>query len=160
MAKKGKIVIECLERKLNYSKLADAVCEVLGQVAKFKVELVFQDEDGMQYLNKSTRGVDSVTDVLSYPSFGGIRGEILTPEKCATALEGRYIFMGSIVLCDQKIQAQALEYGHSEEEEREYLILHGLLHFFDYDHMTDDDKKEMRALEKKVISMLREVEER
>lgn len=160
MAKKGKIVIECLERKLNYKRLAQTVCDLLGQTAKFKVELVFQDEDGIQYLNKSTRGIDSVTDVLSYPSFGGIRGEILTPEKCSTALEGGYIFMGSIVLCDQKIQAQAIEYGHSEEEEREYLILHGLLHLFDYDHLNDDDKKQMRALEKQVIAKLREVEER
>lgn len=155
----GKLVIECLDGKIKLSKLAKAVMQVLEQTAKIKVELVFRDEDGMQYLNKSTRGVDSVTDVLSYPSFDGIRGLVLTPEKCATALEGKYIFLGSIVLCDAKIRAQAEEYGHSEEIEREYLIIHGLMHLFGYDHMTDEDKKQMREKEKAVLALLHEEEE-
>ena len=155
----GKLVIECLDRKIKLKKIAKAVYKTLGQTAKIKAELVFQDEDGIQYLNKSTRGVDSVTDVLSYPSFDGIKGEILTPEKCATALEGKYIFLGSIVLCEEKVKAQAEEYGHSEDREREYLIIHGLMHLFGYDHMTDDDKKEMRDKEKAVLSILHEGEE-
>lgn len=155
----GKLVIECLDRKIKLKKIAKAVYKTLGQTAKIKAELVFQDEDGIQYLNKSTRGVDSVTDVLSYPSFDGIKGEILTLEKCATALEGKYIFLGSIVLCEEKVKAQAEEYGHSEEREREYLIIHGLMHLFGYDHMTDDDKKEMRDKEKAVLSILHEGEE-
>ena len=98
--------------------------------------------------------MDSVTDVLSYPSLDGIRGKIICPQDCPTSLEGRYIFLGSIVLCDEKIRAQAEEYGHSEEREREYLIIHGLLHLFGYDHMTDNDKKEMRDLEKKIVALL------
>ncbi len=150
----GKLVIECLEKKLKLSKLAKAVYKTLGQKAYIKAELVFQDADGIQYLNKSTRGVDSVTDVLSYPSFGEIKGEILTPEKCATALEGKYIFLGSIALCEEKVRAQAEEYGHSYEREMEYLILHGLMHLFGYDHMTDEDKKEMRDMEKATLSLL------
>jgi probable rRNA maturation factor len=96
--------------------------------------------------------VDSVTDVLSYPSIDGIRGKIVRPEDCPTELEGRYIFLGSIVLCDEKIRSQAQEYGHSEEREREYLIIHGLLHLFGYDHMTDSDKKEMRKLEETIMN--------
>lgn len=155
----GKLVIECLEKKLKLAKLAKAVYSTLGQNAFIKAELVFQDADGMQYLNKSTRGVDSVTDVLSYPSFDGIKGEVLLTEKCATALEGKYIFLGSIVLCEEKIKAQAEEYGHTYEREMEYLILHGLMHLFGYDHMTDDDKKEMRHKEKTVLSLLHEGEE-
>ena len=65
-------------------------------------------------------------------------------------------------MCDEKIRAQAEEYGHSEEREREYLIIHGLLHLFGYDHMTDFDKKEMRDLEKKIVSLLHpdEIEEK
>jgi rRNA maturation RNase YbeY len=92
--------------------------------------------------------------VLSYPSLEGIRGKILRPEDCVTELEGKYIFLGSIVLCEEKIRAQAIEYGNTEEQEREYLIIHGLLHLFGYDHMTDQDKEEMRALEKQVLSLL------
>ncbi len=155
----GKLVIECLDKKLKLKKLARAVCKTLGQIAKFKVEIVFREKDEMQTLNKDTRGVDSVTDVLSYPSFEGIKGEVLLPEKCATAMEGKFIFLGSIVLCEDKIKAQAEEYGHSLERETEYLILHGLMHLFGYDHMTDEDKAEMRRKEKSVLALLYPEEE-
>lgn len=155
----GKLVLECLEKKIRVRKLAKAVYKVLGQKAKLKAEIVFSDGDNMQYLNKSTRGVDSITDVLSYPSLEGIRGAVLLPEDCKTEMEGKYIFLGSIVLCDQKIREQAKEFGHSEEREREYLTLHGLLHLFGYDHMTDEDKAEMRAKEKEVLAILHKGEE-
>lgn len=150
----GRIFIECLDRKLKLRKIAKAVYRALGQVSRFKAELVFQDGEDMHNLNKTTRGVDSITDVLSYPTLDGIRGKIVRPQDCPTELEGRYIFIGSIVLCDEKIRAQAEEYGHSEEREREYLIIHGLLHLFGYDHMTDFDKREMRDLEKKIVALL------
>ncbi len=150
----AKLKVECLDRKVKVRKLAKTVYKVLGQKAHFKAELVFNDCESMQNLNMSTRGVDSVTDVLSYPSMEGIKGLILRPEQCKTELEGKYIFLGSIVLCDDKIRAQAEEFGHSEQREREYLILHGLLHLFGYDHMTEEDKKEMREKEKAVMKIL------
>ncbi|MBO5067030.1 MAG: rRNA maturation RNase YbeY [Clostridia bacterium] len=155
----AKLKVECLDRKVKVRKLAKTVYKVLGQKAHFKAELVFHDCESMQNLNMSTRGVDSVTDVLSYPSMEDIKGLILRPEQCKTELEGKYIFLGSIVLCDDKIRAQAEEFGHSEQREREYLILHGLLHLFGYDHMTEEDKKEMREKEKAVMKILHPEEE-
>ena len=150
----GKIVLECLDRNPKLKKVAKAVYKVLGQKAFFKAEIIFQDSEYMQYLNKTTRGNDSVTDVLSYPSMEGIKGKILTPTECRTELEGKYIFLGSIVLCDEKIREQAQEYGHSERREREYLVVHGLMHLFGYDHMLDSDKFEMRTKEKQVMKVL------
>lgn len=155
----AKLKIECLDRKVRTRKIAKTVYKILGQTAHIKVELVFQDGEGITALNRNTRGVDSITDVLSYPSLDGIKGKILRPDDCPTEMEGKYIFLGSIVLCEEKIRAQALEYGHSEEEEKEYLITHGLLHLFGYDHMTDTDKKEMRDLEKEIRFILRGVRE-
>lgn len=150
----GKILIECEQKKIDLKDIASAVYKVLGQKENFKVELVFLDSVQMQELNKNTRSVDSVTDVLSYPTLDGIRGVVLTKKDCVTELEGRYILLGSIVLCEEKIKAQALEYGHSEERERNYLIIHGLLHLFGYDHMIEEDKKQMRDKEKEVLALL------
>ena len=76
----AKLKIECLDRKIRLRKVAKAVYKTLGQTANIKVELVFQDGEGITALNRNTRGVDSVTDVLSYPSLDGIRGKILRPE--------------------------------------------------------------------------------
>ncbi|MBQ9734873.1 MAG: rRNA maturation RNase YbeY [Clostridia bacterium] len=150
----AKLKLESLDKKIKWRKLAKAVYKSLGQKSHFKAEIVFQDGESMTYLNRTTRGVDSITDVLSYPSMEGIKGKILRPEECKTELEGNYIFLGSIVLCDDKIRAQAEEFGHSEQREREYLMVHGLLHLFGYDHMTDEDKVEMRAKEKQIMSIL------
>ena len=150
----GKLVIECLDRKLKIRKIAKAVYKTLGQKAHLKAEVVFSDGENMQYLNRTTRDVDSITDVLSYPSLDGIKGEVLLPENCRTELEGKYIFLGSIVLCDEKIKEQAKEYGHNENEEREYLIIHGLLHLFGYDHISDEEQREMRVKEKAVLKFI------
>lgn len=150
----ARLFIESLDKKVRVRKLAKTVHKVLGQKSNLKVELVFQDGEGMQQLNYNTRGVDKVTDVLSYPSLEGQKGKILYPEDCLTELEGKFIFLGSIVLCEERVRAQAEEYGHSVDREREYLILHGLLHLFGYDHMNDQDKKEMRDIEKKVLAIL------
>jgi probable rRNA maturation factor len=150
----GKLLLESLAKKVKTRKITKAVYKVLGQKAYLKAELVFQDSMGIHDLNRITRGVDSVTDVLSYPSLDGIRGKILFPEDCVTELEGKYIFIGSIVLCEEKIRSQAKEYGNTYEQEREYLIIHGLPHLMGYDHMTDEDKTEMRALEKQILSVL------
>lgn len=150
----GKLKIECLQRKVKLKNLAKAVYTVLGQKENLKAELVFETGADMTDLNRTARGVDSVTDVLSFPSLDGIKGEILRREKCNTELDGRYIFIGSIVLCDEKIRAQAEELGHSEEEERDYLVIHGLMHLMGYDHMTEEDKREMREKEKAAVSLM------
>ncbi len=154
----GKLVIECFDRKIKLGKIARSVYKTLGQKAYLKAELVFSDGEEMTSLNRTARGVDNITDVLSFPSLDGIRGDILLPENCRTELEGKYIFLGSIVLCDEKIKEQAKELGHSEEQEREYLIVHGLMHLFGYDHMTEEDKKQMREKEKEAIRLIHERE--
>ena len=154
----GRLVLECVERRLHLSKLASAVHTTLLQTANIKAEIVFTDAETMQNLNRSTRGVDRVTDVLSYPSLNGIRGVLLQPKNCVTEMDGKYIFIGSIVLCEEKIKEQAKELEHSEKEETEYLIVHGLMHLFGYDHMTDEDKALMRSKEKQALLIYRKGE--
>jgi len=154
----GKLLLECFEKKIKLRKIAKAVYKTLGQKAYLKAEIVFSEGDEMTELNRTTRGIDSITDVLSYPSLDGIKGEVLIPENCRTELEGKYIFLGSIVLCEEKIREQAKEYGHTEEKETEYLIVHGLMHLFGYDHMNETDKKEMRDKEKQTLNIIHERE--
>ena len=150
----GKLVIECLDRRVKVGAVAKAVYKVTGQKANLKAELVFDNENDMQALNNAERGIDKVTDVLSFPSMDRIKGKVLLPEVCKTEMDGKYIFIGSIVLCEEKIKAQAKEFGHSAVRERNYLIMHGLLHLLGYDHMTPEDKREMRDKEKEVLAIL------
>lgn len=150
----GKLYIESLEKRVRLKKIANAVYTVLKQTDNLKAELVFSEDDNMRALNRDTRGVDSITDVLSYPMLDGHKGEILKVENHLTELDGKYIFIGSIVLCESKIKEQAKELGHSEVRERTYLIVHGLMHLFGYDHMKEKDKIEMREKEKQALALL------
>ncbi len=150
----GKLVIECLSRDVNYKKLAKEVYKLLGQKDKLRAELTFLKEDEMVRLNSMARHVDKVTDVLSFPSLDNIRGKVVTAEEFPYETEGPYVYLGSVAICEKRAAQQAKEYGHSTEREIEYLLLHGLLHLFGYDHMTAEDKTQMRALEKAVIGKL------
>ena len=150
----GKLVLECLDRRVKAGQIAKAVYLATGQKANLKAELVFDSESDMRMLNNVERGIDKATDVLSFPSMDGIKGVVLTPEICKTEMDGRYIFIGSIVLCDERIKIQAKEFGHSIARERNYLIMHGLLHLLGYDHMTPEDKREMRDKEKEILALL------
>ena len=67
-------------------------------------------------------------------------------------VEDKAVFIGSIAVCINRAKEQAVEYGHSEEREFTYLVCHGLLHLFGYDHMTEEDKKQMRAIEDKIMA--------
>lgn len=141
-------------KNIKTKDVADAVCKVLGQTSELKAELVFVSADRIKELNRETRGIDKVTDVLSYPSLDGIRGKVLKKKDYPTETDGRNLFIGSIVICEDKVKEQAEEFGHSEEKERTYLIIHGLMHLFGYDHMEENDKKQMREKEKAVLALL------
>ena len=150
----GRLYLECLQKRLRLRKIADAVYKTLEQTDKLKAEIVFSSEEEIRRLNNATRGVDSVTDVLSYPTLDGIKGTVLRREEHITELDGNYLFIGSIMLCEERIEQQAEELGHSAERETTYLIVHGLMHLFGYDHMKRNDKKEMREKEKAALALL------
>lgn len=150
----AKLLIEC-EQKLNFNKISKAVYKTLGQKDKLKAEVVFLSAEDMQELNARSRGVDKVTDVLSFPTLDGHRGTVLSLKDNPTLIDDKRLFIGSIALCKQKISEQAKEFGHSEESETTYLTVHGLMHLFGYDHETDEDKKQMREKEKQALKLLK-----
>ena len=141
-------------RKFKLSPVAKAVYKVLGQKDDLKAEIVQVSAQEIRSLNNETRGVDKVTDVLSYPTLDGVCGKVLYKKDFPTDVDDNALFIGSIVVCLDKIREQAMEIGHSEERERTYLIIHGLLHLFGYDHMEENDKKLMREKEKAVLAEL------
>ncbi len=119
------------------------------------VECVFVDEEEIQRLNRETRGVDKVTDVLSYPSLDGIKGLAVCGAEHPYELdeEGR-LTIGSIVICTARAREQAKEYNHSYTRELHYLLVHGIMHCLGYDHETDEEKAEMRSQEERVLEKL------
>lgn len=132
-----------------------AAMEGLWQGDDLSAELLLVSEEEIRRLNAQGRGVDAVTDVLSFPSMEGIKGApILADEHGEEIDENGNVFLGSVVICEQRAREQAEEYGHSFERELWYLAAHGLLHCLGYDHMAQEDKREMREKEEYVMKKL------
>ena len=64
------------------------------------------------------------------------------------------IELGDIILCLDVVKEQSIEYNTGILRETLYMITHGVCHLMGYDHMVEDEKKEMRALEEKILSKI------
>lgn len=111
---------------------------------KAEIGLMFVDNEQIQEMNRTYRDKDSATDVLSFPMYEA--DEAIDDED--------EILLGDIVISLERAAEQAEEYGHSLEREVMYLLVHGLLHLAGYDHMEDDEKKEMRQREEELLTVI------
>lgn len=109
-----------------------------------EISLTLVDGDEIRTLNREYRGVDSVTDVLSFPQFDDLND----------LPEDEEILLGDVVICRQRAEEQAAEFGHSVEREMVYLFVHSVCHLLGYDHMNDEDKTEMRAKEESAMERI------
>ena len=136
------------------ARLSDALCG-LWEGDDLSAELLLVSEEEIRALNARERGIDRVTDVLSFPAMEGIKGMPLCKEEHGECIdENGNLFLGSIVICEKRAREQAAEYGHSYERELWYLAVHGLLHCLGYDHETEEEKREMREKEEQVMARL------
>ena len=141
--------------QFDFSPLAEVFEGEIESDCGLSAEIIVTDEAEIRRLNAEARGIDAVTDVLSFPSLDGIRGKALKKADFPFEVdEDGNIFLGSIVICEKRAREQAEEYGHSYMRELHYLAVHGLWHLLGYDHMTEEDKPEMRAKEEKILSKL------
>ena len=133
--------------------LGEVSDEVLDRAAKLPlyvgVSLVSEDE--IKEINRDFRGIDKVTDVLSFPQFEST-DEILAEIEGDEALVD--IPLGDVVICLDQAERQSKEYGTSIRREVTYLFVHSVLHLLGYDHIDEEDKSLMRAHEEKIMTSL------
>lgn len=135
-------VPEDWERKINQ---VAAICLQEEEIPEeAEVDLLFVDNEAIQEMNREYRNKDSATDVLSFPMYEA--DEAIDDEE--------EILFGDIVISLERAQEQCQEYGHSLEREVMYLLVHGLLHLAGYDHIEDEDKKQMRAREEELLAVI------
>ena len=102
-----------------------------------QVEVLLADDTTLRRLNKSFRGKNKSTDVLSFP----------TPDEIADT------HAGDLAISLETAARQAATYGHTLRDEVRILLLHGLLHLSGLDHETDNG--EMAAREATLRTKLR-----
>ncbi|MCI8648064.1 MAG: rRNA maturation RNase YbeY [Firmicutes bacterium] len=109
-----------------------------------EVSLSFVTGEEIKELNHQYRGIDQVTDVLSFPQYADLN-EI--PQK-------GQLLLGDVVICTERARSQAEEFGHSLEREIVYLFIHSICHLLGYDHMEEEDRQQMRKKEETVMKQL------
>ena len=162
------IIIES-ENAEEYSVLCKecvaAVFKKLSLDFDAEVSLSLVSEAEIRAINLEHRGIDAVTDVLSFPLgtpehgasaanvtcgdialFNGICAEDfdVSPENGCRCL-------GDIVVCTDRAAAQAREYGHSLRRENAFLLVHSILHLLGFDHVTAEQEAVMFPLTEEIL---------
>lgn len=150
---KGNLLVITDNSPIDCESLAEAVYRKLGQTDELAVELSFVSPEEIRDLNGRFRGVDRVTDVLSFPYLDGVRHRVIDRRDfpCDVDEETGRVLIGSVCVCTERAAEQAESYGHSLKRELTYLSLHGFLHCFGYDHIVEEDEREMTALAEEIM---------
>ena len=124
----------------------------LGQVDEVYVEMTIVEPSEIKDINRDTRGIDAVTDILSFPTIDAGRSRVNAKDYPSDIdyLTGA-IMMGELVLCMDRAHSQAQEYGHSIDREVGFLTTHGTLHLFGFDHIESSDEVEMFSKQKIIL---------
>lgn len=121
-----------------------------------EIGVLLTDDQAIHELNKTYRGVDSPTDVLSFALQEKGEGEpdIFLDDLIEDDEVQQDSLLGDIVISVPRARAQAAEYGHSLARETVYLAVHGTLHLLGFDHCTEQETLLMRAAEEQVMKKL------
>lgn len=115
------------------------------------VSVMLTDDEGIRAVNREFRGVDSATDVLSFPLNELTPGRF-DPEKCERDLDSGAALLGDMMISLERCERQGEEFGHGFAREIQYLAVHSVLHLLGYDHVDEGAmKKQMRDREKAIM---------
>ncbi|MCS7171587.1 MAG: rRNA maturation RNase YbeY [Aquificaceae bacterium] len=130
---KGKLKVSWLRNILNRLLEAEGLKGV-------EISLYLTDDHTIKRLNKTYRGKDKPTDVLSF----------LFNEHV-----DRYRFLGEIVISVDTAERQAKEFGHSMQDEIKRLLVHGFVHLLGYDHeLGKEEEKVFKEIEERLMGHL------
>ncbi len=131
----------------RYRAILAAAFRRLDVKTDYEVDCSFVDDMTIQELNRQYRGLDKPTDVLSWAFNEG--GD---PVSALAMGEGERPLLGEIVVDFEQALRQAAEIGNSPMRELSFLFTHGLLHILGYDHMEEEERKVMFALQDEILS--------
>ncbi len=131
-----------------------------------EMSLLFVDESTIAELNERFLGNAGPTDVLAFPMDeelppGGRRPDQGGRGPGAPADPGDPpALLGDVVVCPIVAHRQAVDHGTTSDEELALLVVHGVLHLLDYDHVEPEETAAMRRREHELLQRFRETEGR
>lgn len=110
-------------------------------IEKAIFNIIMVDDKEIQKLNFTYRGIDKKTDVITFALEDG--DDFRNPELRV---------LGDIYISIPVAYEQAEIYEHSRIREICFLATHGILHLLGYDHMEENEEKEMFSLQEELLS--------
>ena len=136
-------------------RAAKAALKEQGVDVPCEISVMFTDDEGIREINREFRGIDSATDVLSFP-MNELSPGAFDAEACERDPETGAVLLGDMAISLERCAAQGEEFGHGFEREIMYLTVHSVLHLLGYDHMDEGEmKRAMRAREEAIMARLR-----
>lgn len=125
-------VEKVLERAIEKEQLDDVF-----------LNLIIVDNEYIHNLNKLYRGIDRVTDVITFALED--EDSLVLPKEVGRNL-------GDIYISIERAKDQASEYGHGLLRELSFLAVHGFYHLLGYDHMNPEDEAIMFKKQEEVLN--------
>lgn len=120
--------------------------------------MLFTDDNEIRALNRTFRGIDSATNVLSFPATPiedcECGDDCHCHDDCDCGCEEHDCILGSIAIAYETMQRESEEQGKTLENHLRHLIVHSTLHLLGYDHIEAAEAKEMENLEVKILKRL------
>jgi probable rRNA maturation factor len=131
---------------VDVARLQAAVAEVLSQHDVHEdtsLSVVIADDEFVHSLNMQHRGVDSPTDILSFPA-----------DEPPIDIDDEPPYLGDLIIAYPYASAQAAREGHALGDSLVLLVVHGTLHLLGYDHDTAENRAEMWAAQEASLRAL------
>lgn len=152
------------EIEFDYEEIAQRVIttglEYFSCPYEPSVNIYLYTEEQIRSINREYRQIDSVTDVLSFPNITFEKEadfSILEKEEDTFDFfdpDTGELLLGDIIICQKRMEEQALAYGHSLLREYAFLLTHSLLHLLGFDHMEEEERIRMEAKQKEILEKL------
>ena len=137
-------VLDETNRFPHVNTLRDATQSLLEELglAERELTVVLQDDETIRQLNRDHRGIDSPTDVLSYPT--------AEPDDDGIPIVPH---LGDIIISVDTAARQASEHGHDLLGEVLVLTAHGLTHLRGFDHSTEEEWNIFRVTQQRILGL-------
>lgn len=136
------VQIDASHNKSFEKVLVQAASTVLQNASiQADVSIILSGDERLRELNSQFLGIDSTTDVLSFPS-----GDIDPDTGC--------LYLGDIIISLPRAELQAAAGKHPVEDELTLLVVHGMLHLLGYDHADPDEKARMWSKQSEILDHL------
>lgn len=135
--------------KAYFYHIAEVLFKHLNLDGYFIFEINIVNIDEIHRINKEYRHIDRPTDVISFAFEDDYEGETKIIKSSSLPRD-----LGEIFICKEVMEKQAEDYGHSQDREISFLTCHGLLHLLGYDHMSEDEEKEMFKIQDEIMEIL------